>query len=152
MWKNLDGELLFEFLRELIQLRPRALDEEDGRLPPRPRTSPRQQRVREILDGHVLRGCEIQDPLQHLLTLYVIGLDGGLDNVHPAPTPALHVSLPLQVREYPRHRVAVHPQKAGHRPDARQAAPNLEAAGQDQVLDLPLQLYVYRYVTLRVYP
>ena len=72
---DLDGELILELCGELIQLRPRALDEEDGHLLLRPRASPREQRVREILDRHVLRRCEIHDPLQDLLTLHVLRLD-----------------------------------------------------------------------------
>ena len=123
----------------------------DGYLHLRPHTCPRQQRVREILDRYVLRRGEVHDPLQNLLTLRVLRLDGRFDHIHPTPAPALHVTLPLQVGEYTRYRVSVDPQETSHRPDARQPTTNLEVARQYEVLDLPLQLYVNRYVTLRIY-
>jgi hypothetical protein len=72
-------------------------------------------------------------------------------HVDAAPPPALHVALSLEVGDHARHRVAVDPQIPGQRPDARQPAADLEAAGQDEVLDLPLQLHVYRDVAFRIY-
>jgi len=72
-------------------------------------------------------------------------------HVDAAPPPALHVALALEVRDHTRHRVPVDPQVSSQRPDARQPAPNLEAARQDEVLDLPLQLDVDRDVAFRIY-
>jgi hypothetical protein len=106
---HFDRKLILELGGELIQLRLRALDEEDGRLLLRLRASPREQRIRQIIDRHALRRREVHNPLQDLLTLQVLRLNRWLDHVDATAAAALHVTLPLEVGEHPRHRVPVHP-------------------------------------------
>src|SRR5215211_6615228 len=104
----LDRELFLELGGELIQLRPRALDEEDGSLLLRLRTGPCEQRVRQIFDRHALRRREVHNPLHNLLTTQVLRLHRWLYHVDATAAAALHVTLPLEVGEHPRHRVPVH--------------------------------------------
>jgi len=106
---DLDGQLLLELVGEWIQLRPRALDEQDGQLILRLRAGTREQPVGQILDRHPLCGREINNPLQNLLALDVLHVHRRLHNVDATATAALHVTLPLEVGEHPRHGVPVNP-------------------------------------------
>src|SRR5829696_693582 len=148
---DLDGELLLELGGELVELRPRALDEEDGHFLLWSDPGSRQQRVPELLDRDALRRCQIHHPLQDLLAPRSLRVHRRFDDVDAAPAPALHETLTLEVGDHTRHRVAVHPQEPSQGSDARQSIPRFESPGQDEMLDLLLQLYVYRHVAFLIY-
>src|SRR5262249_51307532 len=75
-----------------------------------------------------------------------------LDDEGAAALAAFQIAVLGELRQGPRHRVAVDPQETGELPHGGQLHARLEAAGADQVPDLGPELHVHRHTALPVDP